>query len=181
MINQGRLVINVAYLLLPIKLFFVGITRGLGWAVALTGVGALLMRIFGGFGYHRTPLRYGASDQNYRYGSVTVRERPRWAARLLGWTAPKLVKYISDDYKKWYQTNGNKASKRKELQHMFDMFVIRRELRKPASFVVDGKGERYVNANKTHSANTVPQAMGQVFAQSITNCSRSPSINFYQQ
>ncbi len=142
MLRDGKIVIDLAYVLVPFKFLFLTISRAIAWAVALTMVGALVMRVLGGFGYSRRPLRFGSDGEEYTYSSITVRERPRWGARLLGWTTSRVVTYVSDYYDRWFAPDGSKATKSKQLQRTYDMFVIRRELKKDTGFVVDREGER---------------------------------------
>ena len=155
MLRDGKIDIDLAYVVAPLKFLFVATSRAIGWAVALTMVGALVMRILGGFGYSRRALRFGSSGEDYTYSSLTVRETPRWAARLLGWTTSKVVTYISDDYDHWFRSTGANAPNSKQLQRAYDMFITRRELKKDTGFVVDREGERS-NTKKNESGTQLP-------------------------
>ncbi len=158
MLRDGKIVINLAAVTVPIKFLFLTISRATAWTVALTMVGALIMRVLGGFGYARRPLRFGASGEEYTYGSLTVREKPRWAARLLGFTKSRTVAYITDYYGYWFRNSGAIAPNSKQLQRMYDMIIIRRELKK--GFVLDSKGREgtaeYIHAGSPKGAPCKP-------------------------
>lgn len=169
MLRDGKLVIDVGILLSPFKMLFFGLARATVWAFAFTVVGALIMRVLGGFGYARRALRYGADGEKYTYSSLTIRESPRWAARLLGWKKTKVVFYYSDQYNYWFHSTGRSAKDSKQLQRMYDMFIIRRELKKDDGFTfIVGKGEQINKPIPPPMRN--PQVYAQVYAQN-PNCS----------